>query len=289
MTYLTGLFQTSFPELDRKIRTIGQKAIARAEWTGDLSQLGIRSVQYLSFYKPGLKAHRVALKEKSLHKKDDTAFIIYPDAESTKKADEEKQRQRKTVYDPDADNVVKGYLQPIEPPNAIAFTAIIQLTDRAQFAGGEVIVSKHKHQRTTISLKGSKNQEEQDPGYQEEEQVGGYDLDEDTHYDDPEPDTPNSTPSSNKIVEAESEREKYDPHRVEFDRFDAEKTTISRYTPEVGNMLLVLGEHSRGLRPVLFGRRNALIVEFWAYEDAPVGVKRPSLAEAQPRKTDKEL
>jgi len=288
VTYLTGLFQTTFPELDRKIRTIGQKSIARAEWTGDLSQLGIRSVQYLSFYKPGLKAHRVAIKEKSLRKQDDTAFIIFPDAESNKRAQEEKLQKRKKVYDPDADEVVKGYLMPMEPPNAVAFTAIIQLTDRAQFAGGEVLVSKQKHHRTTISLNNKKTHGEEDPGSQEEELVGGYDLDEDTHYDDPEPDT-QDTNNQDKTNGGIVGSEKYDSHHVEFARFDAEQTTIGRYTPEVGNMLLVLGEHSRGLRPVLFGRRNALIVEFWAYADAPVGVKRPSLAEAQPRKVEKEL
>lgn len=67
-----------------------------------------------------------------------------------------------------------------------------------------------------------------------------------------------------------------------FPKFSAEATKISRFTPEAGSMLLGKGDHRRGLRPVLYGRRNALVIEFWAFADSPVGAKRPSLAEAQP-------
>jgi hypothetical protein len=191
VTFLTGIFQKLLPDVERSIRTIAQKAIAQASWTGDMSQLGIRSVQHLSFYKPGLKAHRQEKKLQHLKNEDNQpAFVIHPSHESIVDRAKKAEIQKRMQVDPDADEVVSGYLQ------------------------------------------------QADPGV------------------------------------------------PQYPRFSAEATTISRYTPELGSMLLGQGEYSRGLRPVLFGRRNSLVLEFWAYEDAPVGAKRPSLLEAKPRRAE---
>lgn len=48
------------------------------------------------------------------------------------------QRMARSKFDPDADEVVSAYLMPVEPPNAVAYTAVLMLTDRSQFIGAEV-------------------------------------------------------------------------------------------------------------------------------------------------------
>jgi len=287
VTYLTGIFQSLFPELESKVRMITQKALERAEWKGDMSQYGIRSVQYLSFYKAGLKAHRATLKEKKESKEEKApAFIVYPDQESREEAEKNRIKRKHSKFDPDADEVVKVHLQPAEPPNAIAFTAVIQMSDRAQFAGGDILISKKKHPRTTISLHNAGKESHAHQKEEEtEDEVKGYDLDEDTNYDDPEPDeeaeTANSDATSHTASKHTQDSSEKDAAEGEFDVFNAETTWISRYTPELGSMLLVHGDYARGMRPVLYGRRNSLIIEYWAFGDGEVGVKRPTLGEAK--------
>ena len=291
VTYLTGIFQTMFPELESKVRIIAQKALDRAEWKGDMSHYGIRSVQYLSFYKAGLKAHRATLKEKTAKDDKPAAFIVYPDQDSREEAEKNRVKQKHSKFDPDADEVVKVHLQPAEPPNAIAFTAVIQMSDRAQFAGGDILISKKKHARTTISLQNTgKDSHSQKEEEETEDEVKGYDLDEDANYDDPEPDeeTENVRTDSTSHTPSKNTQDfpEKDANEGEFDVFNAETTWISRYTPELGSMLLVHGDYARGMRPVLYGRRNSLIIEYWAYSDGEVGVKRPTLGEAKPLKSN---
>jgi hypothetical protein len=278
VTYLTGIFQQLLPDVERSIRTIAQKAIAQADWSGDMSQLGIRSVQHLSFYKPGLKAHRQEKKLQQLQKEESQpAFVIHPSHESVTDRAKKAEIQKRMQVDPDADEVVSGYLQQWEPVGAVAFSAVISLSDRSQFAGGEVLVSRVSRQRTTIRPGAQRDQKRSsDAGEEESEELleDDEEVDEDVYSD----------------VEQErrrvAEEEQADPGVPQYPRFSAEATTISRYTPELGSMLLGLGEYSRGLRPLLFGRRNALVLEFWAYEDAPAGTKRPGLQEAKPRSAE---
>ena len=150
MTYLTGIFQQMLPDIEQKIRSVAQKAATYAEWDSDIMSNGIRSVQYLSFYKPGLKTYRQELKKKLLEKEDNAvAFVVYPDGDSRQKL-QQKATLRQTV-DPDSDEVVSGYLQQDrEPVGAVTFSVVLSLSDRSQFAGGEVLIAKTKEQRTTI-------------------------------------------------------------------------------------------------------------------------------------------
>lgn len=64
VTFLTGIFQTILPEITHTIKDVAHKAAQHAEWGGDVTHMGIRSVQYLSFYKAGLKAHREETKRR---------------------------------------------------------------------------------------------------------------------------------------------------------------------------------------------------------------------------------
>jgi hypothetical protein len=274
VTYLTGIFQELLPDLDQGIRAVAQKAIERADWDADMRHLGIRSVQHLSFYKAGLKEYRQDTKRRHLQKENNAAaFVVFPDAASREQRAKEEALKAKMQFDPDADEVVSGYLQQREPAGAVAFTAVLQLSDRSQFAGGEVLISKVKHHRTIIGVgahsDGAKAAQQSADPHREGSVLEEDEVDEDV-YSDVEQDTRDS-------IEVDA------GDKTLFPRFSAEDTKISRYTPELGSMLLGKGEYPRGLRPVLYGRRNSLVIEYWAFADAPVGVKRPSLEEARPR------
>lgn len=264
-----------------RVRTIAQKAIERAGWEGDMSQYGIRSVQYLSFFKEGLKEYRQEQKRLQLEREEKgAAFVVYPDAQTREQQQKEAALRAKMKYDPDADEVVGGYLQPDwEPAGAVAFTAVLQLSDRSQFLGGEVLIAKEKQQRIKIGVGQHAVAAEHAPSTDSQ----GDKVAELRRMVQEEVDV------EDEDVYSDIEQERYETLPVEvgdapqFPRFSAETTKISRFTPERGNMLLGLGEHRRGLRPVLYGRRNAVVIEFWAYADAPVGARRPGLDEAAPR------
>jgi hypothetical protein len=282
VTYLTGIFQKLLPDIERSIRTIAQKAIAQADWSGDISKLGIRSVQHLSFYKPGLKAHRQEKKLQQLKKEESQpAFVIHPSHESVADRAKKAEIQKRMQVDPDADEVVSGYLQQWEPVGAVAFSAVIALSDRSQFVGGEVLVSRVSRQRTTIRPGAQRGQTKADGAGEEESDDAADEQDEEA-----DEDVYSDVEQERRRAAEEEDEEQADPGVPQYPRFSAETTTISRYTPELGSMLLGLGEYSRGLRPVLFGRRNSLVLEYWAYEDAPAGTKRPSLHEARPRQLE---
>jgi hypothetical protein len=79
-------------------------------------------------------------------------------------------------------------------------------------------------------------------------------------------------------VEADEDEEEDEEfkHLSKFTRFNAEETDITRFTPELGNMLLIKGDHGRGTRPILSDKHHALMVEFWPFQDATSGSTRPA-------------
>ena len=194
VTYLTGIFQQLLPDLAEILRNTGQQALARAEWEGDFNHLGIRSVQYLSFYKAGIKQYRQEKKlEQQLHQQAKApAFVVFPDAPARHKNEKKKELDKRMKFDPDADEVVSGYLQGYEPPGAVSFSAVILLSDRSQFVGGEVLIAKKPRHRTSVGFNG-KNRLSTDPNggegnsdsdstkYKEEED--GEEEDEDVYSD----------------------------------------------------------------------------------------------------------
>lgn len=63
--------------------------------------------------------------------------------------------------------------------------------------------------------------------------------------------------------------------QLKHPHYNAFHTRISRYTPDRGNLLIIRSDYEHGIQPILNGRRNALIIEYWAYEDARVEERRP--------------
>ena len=71
----------------------------------------------------------------------------------------------------------------------------------------------------------------------------------------------------------------YDP-RI----YNAFLTRISRFTPDKGSLLLIRNDFQHGMQPVINGRRHALVVEYWQYQDATAEERRPSVSQGRPLK-----
>lgn len=63
--------------------------------------------------------------------------------------------------------------------------------------------------------------------------------------------------------------------------FSAFHTKIQRYTPEFGSALLIRSESAHGIHKVTRGQLKFLVLEFWAYRDAPVGSKCHGVEDAE--------
>jgi len=64
--------------------------------------------------------------------------------------------------------------------------------------------------------------------------------------------------------------------------YDPFHTRISRYTPDRGNLLVVRSDYEHGIEPLQQGRRLALVLEYWAYEDAAAEELRPQAKDGRP-------
>jgi hypothetical protein len=304
---MTGYFQQLLPDVYKKITTLAQQSISRAGWEGNINQLGVRSVQLLSYKKPGLKAYKEKLareREEQRAAKKQAAFVVFPDPESVRKEERRAQRLKEALYDPDADEEVANYLQPREIPGAVSFTAVVLLSDRSDWLGGEMLVTKKRHVRDAVrtdalgggstgggstSTSGDVVSEGEDgSGVEEDDDEEDKDKNEDWEDEEEEEDAeehPKRAKRGAKGGEETDEDEEEDEefkHLPKFTRFNAEETDITRFTPELGNMLLIKGDHGRGTRPILSGKRHALVVEFWPFQDAASGSTRPAFHEGIP-------
>jgi len=130
VTYLTGIFQHFLPDMRHSIRDNMRKAFKKADWVGqyDLDRLGIRSVQYLSYEKAGLKAHMEKVRARKEAKQEKQKFfVVYPDEETRRRA-----QQEIDPNDDDSDEAIARYLHGSEGSTIVAY---ISLSDRNNFAG----------------------------------------------------------------------------------------------------------------------------------------------------------
>lgn len=135
MTYLTGMFQHFLPDMRRTLRDNMRKAFRRADWTDDLDRLGIRSVQYLSFEKAGLKAHMEGVRaRKEAAQEKQKYFVVYPDEESKKRT----LQQQTGLDDDESDEAMARYLHGSEGSTIVAY---ISLSDRNNFAGTNPLIA----------------------------------------------------------------------------------------------------------------------------------------------------
>lgn len=133
VTYLTGMFQHFLPDMRHTLRDNMRKAFRRADWTDDIDRLGIRSVQYLSFEKAGLKAHMEGVRaRKEAAQEKQKYFVVYPDEESKRQT-----LQQQTGLDEDSDEAMAQYLHGSEGSTIVAY---ISLSDRNNFAGTNPLI-----------------------------------------------------------------------------------------------------------------------------------------------------
>jgi hypothetical protein len=214
-------------------------------------------------------------------------------------------------YDPLADEHLKDYLR---TDGATVYTIVILLNDRAQFHGGEVFIRKDKHGHHGFAGAGAGNMQGQGQGqgqgddeddYDDEEEVdvgfvGHLDIHPEAHFQGDHGRIMGLTDAERKKSLKEMRKlsldRASDPHigTQEYGRPAKEKvaalgnvlkshphysafhTRISRYTPDRGNLLIIRSDYEHGIQPILNGRRNALVMEFWAYQDALPEELRPA-------------
>jgi hypothetical protein len=156
------------------------------------------------------------------------------------------------IVDTDADEHVERYMR--REPDSV-YTMMVHLSSRSEYFGGVVLIGKDEKDEDWIREHVEEEEEEEDGIFED------YDL-----------------------TELVTEEEKY--IKPEFDAFH---TKIQRYTPEQGSTLLIRSESSHGVHKVTRGRLDTLILEFWAYADAPIGTHCQSTKDAKSLLRNEEL
>ena len=271
VTYLTGMFQHFLPDMRHTLRDNMQKAFRRADWADDLDRLGIRSVQYLSFEKAGLKAHMEGVRaRKEAVQEKQKFFVVYPDEESKRHT---QQQQTDLNEDGDSDEAVARYLHGSEGSTIVAY---ISLSDRNNFAGTyHLMVLLTSASAVTIV---SYDQ------FIECCSAGGEILARRIA------ERPKKRPVATRrpVEDIPQEEEDIDPelggwddvHAAEEAVFDISGSNINRFTPEKNSALYIRPGAGCGMKPVSVGARKLLLIEFWPYVDAAIGASRPRLDDA---------
>jgi hypothetical protein len=161
-------------------------------------------------------------------------FVIMPPSELKKKREEE--RLQKLKVKEIENNRLEQFLH--HPAPGTMYTAVMLLTDRAEFVGGNIIIDKPIN--TEITGNGSGESEEM--------------------YDDEE-----SSSSTSSNVDADRE-----------EKVASKSTEPEGHTPERASLFLLPPNTRLGTDESKFGKRQALVLEFWAYNDAPMQNERPS-------------
>jgi hypothetical protein len=194
------------------------------------------------------------------------------------------------------------------------YTLALLLTDRNKFLGGNVVIRKARTEDKKDSKKELDFEEELDGGGYDEE-----DEDEEQRQHEEMMWEKKLREDMAKDEEARKKREKEEEEKKKKKRkglfrgrqsdsedkegetlstdgeddllkkrkipripFDAMSTGIARYTPERGGGILMKSYHQHGTHTVTHGRRVALMIEFWPFQDATIGQKKPSIKEALP-------
>lgn len=295
VTFLTGIFNQVLPDLHTKVVDTASKAMKKysdmaksskkaSYWDLPFDNLGIRSIQYTSFE---YKQNRMSAEEKRAWRekarKDlanghhHVSFGGDPVADESELSEDGELLQEDDIevipyqYDPQADEHLGEYLHHDKKGR---YSVLINLSDRAHFHGGEVMVRK---KRTTEQSMESANEKDEayDPYFHEvhkEEDDYADEYDEEEPLDLGEvigiekPTLPRKKPSFNKNVK-EGPGPKY--HVL--------KTEIGRYTPERGSIIILRDDFENGMQPLINGRRHGLKIEFWSYGNSQVGDTRPDV------------
>lgn len=293
---LTGLFQQVLPDLHSHLLQTMQTAVQKAEWgphsparqqqpqrsaVEDVSLLGVRAVYFmtqrgaveLDAYREALRARADAL--------DSTrnSFVIFPD-ERAKKEHQQKILEKLRAEDPDTDEALMPYLKGQREISGTAYTAVLLLSDRSDFAGGDVLARTARCDTLEAHLAAAVHHGvQQKPAGSEGEGDG-------------EDDDDSGGSSGDTIMESDEEASDRDDYEQEMKKFqDGLYYQIVRYTPERHSLLLVNGAYGFGSQPVRAGTRQALVIELWPFQDAHqrhstspeqrhLAVERPELQDA---------
>jgi hypothetical protein len=297
ITYLTGTFQEVLPDIYGRILQEADKVMqscaagvrrtrGSSHWDVPLNTLGVRSVQYTSFE---YKQRAMTAAEKALHRQRlreqrerDGGVILggYPMA-SEDELDEDGELTEPIEiipyeYDPYADEHLGEYLH---ADHRGRYTLLINLSDRAHFHGGEVIVRKKKVERQAHS-NGDGNRLGEERGEKEEE-IGGLSREGgetqreygDDGYDEEEDMDVGEVVGIERITVPVKGRKRREME--EGPKYHVMYSEVGRYTPERGSVMVLRDDYEHGMQPLVNGRRHGLVIEFWAYADSQVGAKRP--------------
>jgi hypothetical protein len=297
VTYLTGIFQQVLPDVHQKILDNAEAAMMRSSaidkkrisssvtaagvkrpplWDVNFKYLGIRSVQYTSFE---YRQSRMSEEEKKLRRDKARADVAsgkkekltiggytIADEDELMENGEEEYDIIPYRYDPEADEHLSDYLRDDKKGR---YTLHINLSDRAHFHGGEVMIRKKKVVGSAEAV--SEDDDEHDPNFHVKEEML-----ESEEYDDEEAlDLGDIIGIERVNIPRKHEGGRKKPKHAPGPRFHARHTEIGRYTPERGSILVMRDDYQHGMQPIINGRRHGLVIEFWGYADSLVGEKRP--------------
>jgi len=291
VTYLTGVFQHLLPDIHTKIVSKAQEAARQGSkhWDVPLDTLGVRSVQFLSFENVVRRlsdAERKRLRYLERKEASKNNAIHFPPPKEVKEDDDLEagieEQQQPYIFDDSADEHVLPFIRSDEDS---VYLAMVLLSDRSHFHGGEVLIRKEKltpEQKKSAAEAAATDAAESGTAAAAAAALNGTAAAEDV------------TTSNEDVYDEEEEEdlgfvgafEPLDPARKEAKpagpKFNARTTAIARYTPERGSVLLMRSDYENGVHTIINGKRYLLQIEFWPFADAEIGQTRPSINQAKP-------
>ena len=272
ITFLTGAFQQVLPDILEKIVACAQEPMLEARdasfWFSPIRGLGVRSVQFLSFVniKPKLtkEKRREIRYAKFLEAKNDVVWIGKPQPDIQFVEDEDIEDEAEEWFDEHADENLVPYMSHEQNDQDSLYLTTVLLSDRYHFSGGEMYIKRDKVGKeealaaAAAAAAASGDDSEENDGYEDENEDVGEVIPE----------------TLVGILERKKKRL--------FPVYNARTSTIGRYTPEKGSVLLMRGDYPRGMGALHRGKRLCLVVEFWPYADSVIGATRPTAKEALP-------
>lgn len=297
VTYLTGIFNQVLPDVHTKIIDAASKALKKysslnkrsdkpSYWDLPFSNLGIRSIQYTSFEH---KQNRMSAEEKRRWRErarkdmregaDFVTFGGYPVADEEELSEDGELLHEDNIevipyeYDPQADEHLEEYLHSDKKGR---YSLHINLSDRAHFHGGEMMVRK----RLTTKQKEQSRESLDERDYTYDPNFHGIlegQDDYDDEYDEEEDLDVGEVIGVEKLTLPKKSTKKKKKKEAPGPKYNVLKSEIGRYTPERGSVIILRDDFENGMQPLVNGRRHGLRIEFWGYRDAAVGETRPEV------------
>ena len=271
-------------------RERGVEKGGKGSWDTPMSALGLRTAQYLSYVniKPRMtEAERRRRRYLERKHAQDNAKVSFGSGPAVTEEDEDiEEEEAPYVHDAHADEHVEPL---IRSDSASEYTMMMLVSEADLYYGGDLLVRKYlvddaaggasglggsKRNASSSSGSGSSGSGGGDGGEGADREEGV--AEEEDVYDEEEAIDPGLLKSYESLEPAPK------PKKVSGPKYHAFKTSIGRYTPERGNLIIFKSNHEHGMHTLYAGVRYMLLLEFWPYMDAHPAPHRATLGEARP-------